>query len=194
MKKIIITSLLMISFLTACQTKNKQTIYKKELKTNESITKIDKSKSSEEPIEESTQIIEENESVSEPTSKIADNNPITIVESSVEAETDTVDESSMDYPIHKGRIDCETESNCMDKSIPLQFKYKNLITNVFYIEVISKNENVLGYFIQYNFKENKYSTKEECETIGSNIKEDLIDKITNYECLEDNILKINTNY
>ena len=35
---------------------------------------------------------------------------------------------------------------------------------------------------------------EECRQTGVSIKETLSDRITNYECNEENILKINTDY
>ncbi len=198
MKKIIITNLLMLVILTACQSKNNQAIYKKELKNDESTAIITQqpeisTDTEEKTVETPAPIINnDNPNIQESTNQAI--TPQSTIEQSNQTPVDPVDENSIDYPIHKGRIDCETEAKCMDKSIPLQFKYKALITNVFYLEVISQKENVLGYFIQYNFKENTYSTKEECETIGSNIKEELNDKITSYECSDNNTLKINSNY
>ena len=109
-------------------------------------------------------------------------------------EDDMVDEESLDYPIHKGRIDCQDEASCMDKSIPIQFKYKQAISNVFYLEVISKKGNVLGYFIEYNFKDSKYQNNEECNLIGKDIQDTLSDRVISYECSDDGILKINTDY
>ena len=60
--------------------------------------------------------------------------------------------------------------------------------------MLSKNNQVLGYFIEYIFKEYQYNDSDSCETIGSNIKKDLNEKVASYECTEDNTLKIITNY
>jgi len=106
----------------------------------------------------------------------------------------SVDEASLDYPIHKGRIDCKDESSCQDISLPLQFKYKDLISNAIYIEVLSKNSQVLGYFIEYIFTEYQYESDDECKIAGESIKSDLKDKITSYECTDDNTLKLVTSY
>ena len=67
------------------------------------------------------------------------------------SEDDSVDTNNMDYPIHKGRIDCKNLDDCMSKSLPLQFKYKKIIAKTYYVDVIAKNDNTLGYFIQIFF-------------------------------------------
>ncbi len=109
-------------------------------------------------------------------------------------EENSIDELSPDYLIHQGRIDCIDETACQDLSLPMQFKYHELIPNVFYLEVLAKNYQVLGYFIQYVFGEHQYETNEDCNNVGNNIKNDLNDKITAYQCTDENILKLVTNY
>ena len=104
------------------------------------------------------------------------------------------DEASIDYPIHKGRIDCQDEASCQEISLPLQFKYKDLISNVFYLEVLSKNNQVLGYFIEYVFTEHQYENSDECHNFGDSIKKDLDNKIISYECTDDNTLKLVASY
>ena len=47
------------------------------------------------------------------------------------------------------------------------------IDNTFYVEVKAKNGTVLGYFIEYVFKEYKYDSDEECNQIGNEIKSKL---------------------
>lgn len=105
----------------------------------------------------------------------------------------SVDTNSLDYNEHKGRIDCFSSDECMNISLPMQFKFKKSITNSQYITVMSKSGNVLGYFIEYMFKENTYSSNEECESIGREIKQTLSDKVISYQC-NGSTLKINTDY
>lgn len=106
----------------------------------------------------------------------------------------SVDTDSIDYPIHKGRIDCKDLNDCMNKSLPIQYEFKKSISNSFYLEVIAKNDNSLGYFIEYVFKENNYGSNEECEKIGSKIKQTLSDRVIGYECSSNGNLKIKTDY
>ena len=105
----------------------------------------------------------------------------------------SVDTNSLDYNEHRGRIDCYSSDECMNISLPIQFKFKKSITNSQYITVMSKSGNVLGYFIEYMFKENTYSSSEECENIGREIKQTLSDKVTSYQC-NGSTLKIYTSY
>lgn len=105
----------------------------------------------------------------------------------------SIDTSSFDYNSHKGRIDCTTIQECMDISLPIQFRFAHSITNSFYIEVKTKSDISLGYFIEYRFKESSYSSNEECIKIGNEIKQTLSDRVISYQC-NDNILRINTDY
>ena len=105
----------------------------------------------------------------------------------------SIDTTHPDYYIHKGKKDCTDSSSCMDISLPIQFKYKKNISNTFYVEVKSKDGTVLGYFIEYVFKEYTYSSDEECNQIGNEIKSKLSDRVTSYSC-NSGTLKINTNY
>ena len=105
----------------------------------------------------------------------------------------TVDTSHPEYYIHQGKIDCTDSSDCMDISLPIQFKYKKIIANTYYVEVIAKDGTVLGYFIEYIFKDYTYSSDEECNQIGNEIKSTLSDRVTGFSCNSGN-LKIITNY
>lgn len=109
----------------------------------------------------------------------------------------SVDTNNMDYPIHKGRIDCNNLDDCMNKSLPLQFKYKKIIAKTYYVDVIAKNDNTLGYFIQIFFKEANYGDNESCEKIGldlqKDIKETFKERNINYQC-ENGNLKVITDY
>ena len=201
MKKIIITSFLIIC-LTACHKIPKEHLFETKIENNNAVIKTDKDLSKEELLEDKEEDNSINKEIKEEKQTeireiiIDKPNPIIDVPdiSPTKEEDDTVDEESLDYPIHKGRIDCQDEASCMDKSIPIQFKFKQAISNVFYLEVISKNDNVLGYFIEYNFKEPKYQNNEECNLIGKDIQDTLSDRVISYECSDDGILKINTDY
>lgn len=105
----------------------------------------------------------------------------------------SIDTTHPDYYIHKGKKDCTDSSSCMDISLPIQFKYKKNISNTFYVEVKSKDGTVLGYFIEYVFKEYTYSSDEECNQVGNEIKSTLSDRVTGFSCNSGN-LKIITNY
>lgn len=201
MKKIIITSFLIIC-LTACHKTPKEQVFETKIENNNAVIKTDKDLPKEELLENNEEdnsinkeIKEENHPEKE---EITIDKPKPIIELPtipiIEEQIDSVDEESLDYSIHKGRIDCQDEASCMDKSIPIQFKYKQSISNVFYLEVISKKDNILGYFIEYNFKEHKYQNNEECLLIGKDIKDALPDRVVSYECSADGILKINTDY
>lgn len=109
-------------------------------------------------------------------------------------EDNSVDTNSMDYRIHKGRIDCSSADGCMDISIPIQLKYKKIISNVNYIEVIAKSDKTLGYFIDYVFVEYNYGSIDKCNEIGNSIKTKLSDRVTGFACSPEGILKINKDY
>ena len=105
----------------------------------------------------------------------------------------TVDTSHPEYYIHQGKRDCTDSLDCMDISLPIQFKYKRVIANTYYVEVIAKDGTVLGYFIEYVFKDYTYSSDEECNQVGNEIKSTLSDRVTGFSCNSGN-LKIITNY
>lgn len=111
-----------------------------------------------------------------------------------ESSDNSVDVHHLDYPTHKGRIDCVDYNKCMDESLTIYFSYKKIISNVFYVEVKSNGGSTLGYFTEYVFKEYTYSSVEECQRVGSEIKNLLSDRITGYECDSSGLLKIKTDY
>ena len=112
----------------------------------------------------------------------------------IKQEDNSVNTSHLDYPTHKGRIDCTDYNKCMDDSLKIYFSYKKIISNVFYVEVKSNSNKSLGYFTEYVFKEYTYSSEEECQRVGSEIKTLLSDRITGYNCDSSNTLKIITDY
>ena len=198
MKKIIVTSLLVIILTSACE-KNKP--FEKTLTIDEQIIETDTIDTNDNEQFVSEIVIPKSNETKKETNKLESHEekidkPQYVIESSIDKENsiDEVDEESIDYNIHKGRIDCKNEAECMNKSIPIQFKYKKSIANVYYLEVISKNNNILGYFIEYIFKENKYDTYEECNNIGIEIQDILSDRVESFECTGNGILKISTDY
>jgi hypothetical protein len=132
-----------------------------------------------------------NNNISESNSSISTNNNTQA--STSKTEDKTIDTSHPEYYIHKGRIDCTDSSECMDKSLPIQFKYNKVISNAYYVEVAAKDGTVLGYFIQYVFKEYTYSSDEECNKQGIEIKSTLLEIVTGYSC-NNGTLKITTDY
>lgn len=147
--------------------------YEEEVTTNNSFNNQNKE-------EASTQIIEKNEIINE---------------SSIQKEIidDSVDSNAFNYNIHNGKIDCVDIDSCMDISLPIQFEFSSSIANTFYLEVMSKSNNVLGYYIEYVFTNNNYSNSEECNSIGQSIKNRLSDRVSSYQC-NDSTLIINTIY
>ncbi len=117
-----------------------------------------------------------------------------VIQQEVNNNDNSVDTNNLDYNIHRGRIDCSDLDDCMSKSLPIQYQFKKSILNSFYIEVIAKNDETLGYFIEYIFKEHNYGSKDECESVGNNIKKTLPSKVKGYECSNDGNLKIITDY
>lgn len=110
---------------------------------------------------------------------------------------ETVDKSSIDYSIHKGRIDCYSAEKCDEKGLPIYFQFKKAIRNLFYVEVMSNKNKSMGYFIEYVFQLSIFSTNEECQSYGTNIKNTLSDRVIGYTCTlkENNYeLKVNTYY
>lgn len=109
-------------------------------------------------------------------------------------DNDSVDTNHPDYYIHRGIIDCEKSSDCLDKSVKIKLEYKKSIDYSNFVEVYAKNGSVLGYFIEYVFKEHTYSSYDECNSFGTKIKNALENRITGYTCNVDGTLKINTIY
>ena len=195
-RNILFISCLIILFTCSCKNNELNNIKVNEIKIADNAKKETLSKNKEEITREEPKQIESPEiKKTEPTTKrvIPTENKVTIEENKP-TNQDKVLESHPDYQIHKGRIDCHNEDECMKISLPLQFKYKDIIANTFYTEVISENNNLLGYFIEYVFEDGKYENKEKCDEKGKAITEELSDRITNYECSDEGLLTIVTDY
>ena len=78
------------------------------------------------------------------------------------------------------------------KSKIIQFKYKELIDSVFYLEVKTKTNNSLGYFIDYTFKIHTYSDYDECMDVGTSLQELLPNRIKEINCTWEGDLTIYT--
>lgn len=202
MRKNILTIIMCLCLITACNKDTKrQSLETKMIIDNQTIEKSESKEyeavNSNQESDENVIVVEEAQNVDNEISDEFNDKPRITIESSInynDMDEDEINIESIDYQIHKGRIDCDNEATCMGKSLPIQYKYKESISNVFYLEVISKKDRVLGYFIEYNFKEYKYVSSEECNNIGQEIQKDLSDRVTEYECTDGNILKIKTDY
>ena len=123
--------------------------------------------------------------------------PPSVPESPPVVEDNSVRTNDIFYRIHKGRIDYTDLDTCQSETLNLYIKYMRNINNLNYIEVMSNSDKILGYFVQYVFKEASYDNYEECNNIGNSIKASLSDRVTSYQCNErDNsyYLKIFTDY
>lgn len=112
-------------------------------------------------------------------------------------EDNSVRTNDIFYRIHKGRIDYTDLDTCQSETFEFYFNYLDNISNLIYLEVMSNSDKILGYFVEYVFKEASYNNYEECNNIGNSIKSSLSDRVTSYQCTErDNsyYLKIFTDY
>lgn len=110
-----------------------------------------------------------------------------------------VNKNTIDYSFHKGRTEsnCKTNEACTNQGISFYSRYKRVIDKFEVLDVTTNNGNVLGYFIEYVFKEGEYETNNECNSIGAAIKSELSDRVTGYRCSNRNgkyYLNITTDY
>ena len=109
-----------------------------------------------------------------------------------------INKNTIDYSTHRGRIDkCSSNAECTNKGVAFYSKYKRVIANFFVLDVTTNNGNILGYFIQYEFKEGEYETESECNIVGASIKSELSDRVTGFKCTNRNdkyYLSITTDY
>ena len=154
-----------------------------------STTIVENEKNTIQNLPKEEEVIEENKE-DKTENKIEENKE----EEVVKEEDNSINTSHLDYPIHKGRIDCTDYSVCMNETLDFYFKYKKSVSNVFYVEVKSNSGKTLGYFNEYVFKEGTYSDYDECQRKGNEIKSILSDRVTGYQCDSSNKLKINTDY
>lgn len=110
-----------------------------------------------------------------------------------------VNKNTIDYSFHKGRTEksCNSNTSCTNQAIAFYIKNKKVIDYYSVLDVTANNGNVLGYFIEYVFKEGEYETDNECNSIGSSIKSELSDRVIGYRCSNRNgkyYLSITTDY
>ena len=101
---------------------------------------------------------------------------------------DEIDTENVTYKIHQGIIDCKTTDQCLEISLPIQYDYQDIISNVYYHEVLSKEGKVLGYYIQYILKEIKFDNYQMCLSKIDILKNKIENKIDNYICQDDGSL------
>lgn len=104
-------------------------------------------------------------------------------------EDNIIDEDSIDYKIHKGRIDCINTSLCNDMTKEIEKEFAGSIKDIDYIAVKNKNNQILGYFINYLFKDYDYYDYETCISKGEYLKQMLTNRDVSYKC-NDSVLSI----
>ena len=129
-------------------------------------------------------------------SKNENSSPKTIIDiiKPSEEEPENIDKEDINYFIHQGKIDCQSKEDCLIISKKIIDKYHLIISDASFIPVKSNKQNILGYFIKYNFKNIELTDYNECLSLGEELQNELIDHIKNYECNELNYLIITTNY
>ena len=181
---------------------NKQNTDNKEVKKEISTSSKSKSNSSVEKTSQTTNNTKSNNSSDNSSNKNSSSNKTTTTtkksttsttSNKSSSEDNSVDTTSIDYKVHKGRIDCTSVAKCQSEALDFQFKYKKSVLNSWQVEVISKSGKTLGYFNEFVFKEYTYSSDAECNKIGSEIKSKLSDRIKSYSC-NNGTLKIKTDY
>ena len=110
-----------------------------------------------------------------------------------------VNKNTIDYSFHKGRTEksCNSNTSCTNQAIAFYIKNKKVIDYYSVLDVTANNGNVLGYFIEYVFKEGEYNNENDCNSVGSSIKSELSDRVTGYRCSNRNgkyYLNITTDY
>ena len=87
-------------------------------------------------------------------------------------------------------VDCIDISECKEKSFLISNKFKNIINNITYVEVMKENNQLLGYYIEYSFKKNKFHDKDECNEIGYILKETLSNHEIDFKCSDEGMLEV----
>lgn len=103
---------------------------------------------------------------------------------------DFVDTENDDYPKHKGRIDCLEIDECISKSVPIQYEFKNIISDIFYLEVLSKSDKILGYYIDYSFKNYKYEDYPMCMNKLTSLNEKIKNLDFEFTCDDNGLFSI----
>ena len=178
MKRVLM--LLCLAFmLTSCEDKTSKA-YSDEISKITEKTMLERGNiSNDETIEEEEKITESEEEVIVSTKPVIKN----------EVDKNEIDKDHQDYKIHKGKIDCLNIDECIDKSKDIQKELSNNIGSITYIDVKNKNNDTLGYFINYIFKDYQYDDYETCISKGEYLKNYLIDRKVSYKC-DDSLLKI----
>lgn len=87
-------------------------------------------------------------------------------------------------------IDCRNIPECIKKDFLIKEKFKDIIDNITYEDVIGEDNQLLGYSANYEFKKYKYQDKEECNEMGKLLKEMINDHRINFNCTDDGIFEV----
>ena len=105
-------------------------------------------------------------------------------------DNDFVDTENDDYSKHKGRIDCLDIDECISKSVPIQYEFKDIISDIFYLEVLSKSDKILGYYIDYSFKSYKYEDYPMCMNKLTSLNEKIKNLDFEFTCDDNGLFSI----
>ena len=194
MRKILLLTLFLFS-ITACESENMQddniknhteeVMLRREIPIYEETMDNEEEKLEENTIKEETKE-EKQTSISTDKKEITGENK----EEKNDLEEDIIDNTQDDYRIHKGRIDCLDIDECIKKSLPIQLEFKDLIDNIFYLEIKAKNGKNLGYFIEYSFKEKTYEDDLTCQKMRDKLKEKIPSYSTQFSCHKNVLITI----
>lgn len=99
-------------------------------------------------------------------------------------------QTKIDYYKHGGVVDCIEIDDCMSKANIIKEKFSDLISGVFYLEVINDDGNILGYFNDYSFKEHSYPDIEACNENGNLLKKIIKPHDIDFLCSDDAVLQV----
>lgn len=108
---------------------------------------------------------------------------------------DSINETNqeqIDYYKQGEVIDCITIDECINKANIIKQKFSDIISNVFYLEIVSSNGDSLGYYNEYSFNEIKYQDMDTCINIGNTLKDVIKLHNIDFTCNDDFVLKVVT--
>ena len=103
---------------------------------------------------------------------------------------DNVDDLAKDNEIKNTNIDCKNIPECIEKDFLIKEKFKDIIKNITYVDVIGEDNQLLGYSANYEFKKYKYQDKEECTEIGKLLKETINNHKIDFYCSNDGFFEV----
>ena len=103
---------------------------------------------------------------------------------------DNVDNLAKDNKLKDMNIDCKNIPECIEKDFLIKEKFKDIIKNITYVDVIGEDNQLLGYSANYEFKKYKFQDKEECTEIGKLLKETINNHEIDFYCSNDGFFEV----